>query len=60
MRTLNTQEMQQVAGGTLCLLPKLFAKLTSCLPKVSVPKCEPKPPVCQPEPPKCAPKPKHC
>lgn len=54
MRTLNPVEMQQVSGGTLCLLPKLVLSLPKllCLPKVKLPKCDPKPPKCEPKP-KC-------
>jgi len=31
MRTLNTQEMQQVSGGTLCLLSRLVRLKVSLL-----------------------------
>lgn len=62
MRTLDQQEMQQVAGGFFFCLPKIkLPKLSLCLPKITLPKCEPvKPPVCEPKPPVCQPKPKHC
>jgi len=61
MRTLNEQEMQQVAGGFFLCLPKItLPKLTWCAPKISPPKCEPTPPKCEPKPPKCEPKPRKC
>lgn len=63
MRTLSQNEMQQVAGGTLCLLPKLILSLPKllCLPKITLPKCDPKPPKCEPTPPpKCEPTPPKC
>jgi hypothetical protein len=62
MRTLDQQEMQQVAGGFFFCLPKItLPKLSFCLPKITLPKCEPvKPPVCEPKPPVCQPKPKTC
>ena len=56
MRTLNEQEMQQVAGGFFFCLPKI----SFCLPKIELPKCVPTPPKCEPKPPKCEPTPPKC
>ena len=56
MRTLNEQEMQQVAGGFFFCLPKIsfcLPKINLCLPKIELPKCEPTPPKCTPAPKTC-------
>mgnify|MGYP000945682048 CR=1 FL=1 len=57
IRELSSQEVQNVSGGTFCLLTSLFSLFRSCAPApVS---CAPAPVSCQPAPkPTCQPAPK--
>lgn len=59
IRELSAKEVQNVSGGTFCLIGGLLSGLFSCFSyKKPSNSCQPAPTPCQPAPSPCQPKPK--